>query len=106
MNIGRTIAALLLAVACATSSVDAQTRGNYRPKIIVRPMKPPMVKPPRGNLGVKVSPSQAAAIAQGQVPGAKVVGVKLLPSGNYAVTLKTDSSVARITVSGADGSVN
>lgn len=79
-------------------------RGNYRPPII-RPHIPPLVKPPRGNLGANISPSQAAAIAQGQMPGSKVVGVKLLPSGNYAVTLKTDSSVARVMVSGDDGSV-
>jgi hypothetical protein len=40
-----------------------------------------------------------------QMPGAKVVGVKLWPSGVYAVTLKSASSVARVMVSGSDGSV-
>lgn len=80
-------------------------RNTYRPNVIIRPKMPPVMKVPRGNLGTKISPSQAAAIAQGKLPGAKVVGVKLLPSGNYAVTLKGNSSVARVMVSGADGSV-
>jgi uncharacterized membrane protein YkoI len=54
---------------------------------------------------VAVAPSEAAAIAQDMVPGAKVVGVRLLPNGYYAVTLRSKGSVTRIQVSATDGSV-
>jgi hypothetical protein len=77
----------------------AQT-GNYQ---VLRPLQP-KIKPPLPLLA-KIKPSQAAAIAQRAMPDAKVIGVKLLPSGNYAVTLRTASAVARVTVSGNDGSI-
>jgi hypothetical protein len=54
---------------------------------------------------VAVAPSEAAAIARDMLPGAKVVGVRLLPSGYYAVTLRRKGSVTRILVSAMDGSV-
>ncbi len=54
---------------------------------------------------VAVAPSEAASIAQSVVPGAKVVGVKLLPNGFYAVTLRGQGSVTRVMVSAIDGSV-
>jgi uncharacterized membrane protein YkoI len=52
-----------------------------------------------------IPPSEAAAIARDQVPGAKVVGVKLLSNGWYAVTLRTKGSVTRVMVNASDGSV-
>ena len=55
---------------------------------------------------VNIAPSEAAAIARDVVPGAKVVGVKLLPSGYYAVTLRSKGSVTRVMVNASDGSVN
>lgn len=55
---------------------------------------------------VRIRPSQAAAIAKGQVPYSKVVKVKLLPSGDYAVTLVADGNVTRVIVNGQDGSAN
>lgn len=98
---GFKFAALALAAILAANSASAQS--NYgRPNIIIRPN---VVKPKLPNLKAKISPSQAAAIAMREMPGAKVVGVKLLPSGVYAVTLKSASSVARVMVSGSDGSV-
>lgn len=101
MNGGLKFAALALAAMLAANSAEAQS--NYgRPNIIVRPNAP---KPPLPNLRAKISPSQAAAIAMRQMPGAKVVGVKLLPQGAYAVTLKSASSVARVMVSASDGSI-
>jgi hypothetical protein len=54
----------------------------------------------------QIAPSEAAAIAKSVVPGAKVVRVKLLPSGYYAVTLRAKGSVTRVMVSATDGSVN
>lgn len=79
--------------------------GNSGPGMILRPPIP-KIQPPTPSLGVKIRPSQAAAIAQSQVPNAKVVGVKLLPGGVYAVTLRTDTSVERVMVNGDDGSIN
>jgi hypothetical protein len=87
----------------------AQSASSFRPKIpslIIRRVLPPMIKPPLPLLGVKIRPSQAAAIAQGQVPYSTVVGVKLLPTGTYAVTLRTNTSVERIMVDGQSGAVN
>jgi hypothetical protein len=54
---------------------------------------------------VAIAPSEAASITQSAVPGAKVVGVKLLPNGFYAVTLRGQGSVMRVMVSAIDGSV-
>jgi uncharacterized membrane protein YkoI len=53
----------------------------------------------------QLSPSDAAAIAQDAVPGARVLKVKLLPSGDYAVTVRVKGSVVRVVVSGVDGSI-
>ena len=101
--------AIALVTLFVTEPVFAQSMTNFRPKtptLMIRRALPPMIKPPLPLLGVKIRPSQAAAIAQGQVPYSTVVGVKLLPSGTYAVTLRTDSSVERIMVDGQDGSIN
>jgi uncharacterized membrane protein YkoI len=102
MNGGLKYVSVVLAAIFAAGPSLAQ---NYRPNIIVRPNLAPRVNPPAPNLGVKIRPSQAAAIAQGQVPGSRVVGVKLLPSGVYAVTLKTDESATRVMVDGQTGDV-
>lgn len=66
--------------------------------------RPPAVHPPAPLL-TKIRPSQAAALAKRSVPGSSVVGVKVLPSGDYAVTLRTDTDVSRVIVNGEDGSV-
>ncbi len=52
-----------------------------------------------------VAPSQAAVIAKESVPGSKVLNVKLLPSGVYAVTLKVGGSVTRVMVDATSGAV-
>ena len=57
-----------------------------------------------GNLPIK--PSQAASIAKGLVPGARVLKVKLLPSGVYAVTLRGDGKLTRVMVDGQTGAAN
>jgi uncharacterized membrane protein YkoI len=52
-----------------------------------------------------VAPSEAAVIARDSVPGSKVLNVKLLPSGVYAVTLKVGGSVTRVMVDATSGAV-
>ena len=53
-----------------------------------------------------VQPSQAAMAAQAAYPGSTVLGVKLLPSGEYAVTLKVGGSVQRVMVNATNGQVS
>ncbi len=53
-----------------------------------------------------IQPSEAANIARDANPGSKVLGVKLLPNGVYAVTLKTDGSVSRVMVDANSGSIS
>ena len=50
-----------------------------------------------------VSESQAAYIAQQYYPSAKVLKVKLLQSGVYAVTLKDGGNVSRVLVDATSG---
>ena len=52
-----------------------------------------------------VKPSQAAIIAQEAHPGSIVLGVKLLPSGQYAVTLRIGGSVQKVLVDATSGSL-
>jgi uncharacterized membrane protein YkoI len=59
-----------------------------------------------GNSELPVSPSQAARIAKKTWPGSKVLRVQLLPSGEYAVTLKQGGEVSRVRVDGTSGSIN
>ncbi len=59
-----------------------------------------------GAAEVAISPSQAASIAKETWPGAKVLRVQLLPSGEYAVTLKQGGEVSRVKVDASSGSIN
>jgi uncharacterized membrane protein YkoI len=58
-----------------------------------------------GNAEYPVSPAEAADIARGSWPGAKVLRVQLLPSGVYAVTLKQRGEVSRVLVDAMSGSI-
>jgi uncharacterized membrane protein YkoI len=53
-----------------------------------------------------IRPSEAALIAKDANPDSKVLNVKLLPSGVYAVTLKIGGSVARVMVDATTGAIN
>jgi uncharacterized membrane protein YkoI len=53
-----------------------------------------------------VSEADAADIARSSVPGSKVLKVKLLPSGVYAVTLKDGDNVSRVMVDATTGSIS
>jgi uncharacterized lipoprotein len=53
-----------------------------------------------------VSAADAADIARNSIPGSKVLKVKLLPSGVYAVTLKDGDNVSRVMVDATTGSIS
>ena len=53
-----------------------------------------------------IKPSEAALIAQQSVPGAVVLNVRTLPSGQYVVTLRAGNNVLRVTVNATNGEVN
>jgi uncharacterized membrane protein YkoI len=53
-----------------------------------------------------IRPSEAAMIAKDANPDSKVLNVKLLPSGVYAVTLKVGGSVARVLVDATSGAIS
>ena len=99
--------AIALATLLVVEPAIAQYQSNNRAPIILRKLAPPVVRPNLSLLPeVRIRPSQAAAIAQDQVPYSKVVKVKLLPSGDYAVTLVADGSVMKVIVDGQDGSAD
>lgn len=52
-----------------------------------------------------IRPREAARIARQMVPGAKVLNVRLLPSGVYAVTLRGDGQLTRVMVDGRTGDI-
>ncbi len=82
--------------AAASETVAAQTIGL---KVFV----PIAVKVVQDAANWPVKPSQAALIAQEAHPGSVVLSVKLLPSGEYAVTLKTGGSVQKVFVNATSG---
>ncbi len=53
-----------------------------------------------------IAPSEAANLAKDANPGSKVLNVKLLPSGVYAVTLKNGGSVSKVMVDATSGSLS
>jgi hypothetical protein len=53
-----------------------------------------------------IKPSEAALIAKNAYPEAKVLNVRLLPSGEYAVTLKVGGSVQRVLVNATSGELS
>lgn len=54
---------------------------------------------------ITIKPSEAALIAKNAYPDAKVLSVKLLPSGDYAVTLRVGGSVQRVLVNATTGAL-
>jgi len=55
--------------------------------------------------GLTIRPREAARIARQVMPGAKVLNVKLLPSGVYAVTLRGGGRLTRVMVDGRSGDI-
>lgn len=54
---------------------------------------------------VFIRPRQAARIAKSAYPGSRVLNVKLLPSGVYAVTLRGNGRLTRVMVDGESGDI-
>ena len=102
---GLTFVAIALAALLVAGPAVAQYQPNNRAPFILRNLAPPAMEPNLSGLPeVRIRPSQAAAIAQAQVPYSKVIKLRLLPSGIYAVTLKADGNVTKVFVNGEDGS--
>ena len=80
-------------LACGVSPVSAQS------------LRFPMIQLVEDAGQFPIAPSEAAVIAKDSVPGSKVLNVKLLPSGVYAVTLKVGGSVTRVMVDATSGAV-
>ncbi len=83
-------------VASSFASASAQS---------LRSLRFPMIQLVEDAGQFPVAPSEAAVIARDSVPGSKVLNVKLLPSGVYAVTLKVGGSVTRVMVDATSGAV-
>ena len=96
--------AVALAILFIADPAMAQLKpGNRFPGVILRRNLPQPIQP-NFPLLMPVTPSQAAAIAQSQVPGSRVVKVKLR-GDVYAVRLSTAGSVMVILVSALDGTL-
>ena len=97
------IAGILLAATCfAAKPLYAEGLGQdvSAPTGLVQQMR---VAQDSG--GISIKPSQAAIIALESLPGSKVLSVKLLPSGEYAVTLKIGGSVQKVLVNATTGEI-
>ncbi|MEP7173826.1 MAG: PepSY domain-containing protein [Aestuariivirga sp.] len=97
-------AAIALATLLVAEPAIAQYQPTNRPQIL-RKLAPQVIKPNLNLLpDVRIAPSQAAAIAQADYPGSKVLKVKQR-NGVYNVTLVVDGNVILVRVDGNDGSI-
>jgi len=96
--------AIALATLLVVEPAIAQYQTNNRPQIL-RKLAPQVIRP---NLNLlpefRIAPSQAAAIAQADYPGSKVLKVNQR-GGVYVVTLLIDGNVIRVRVDGTHGSI-
>lgn len=96
-----------VAIALATLLVVEPAIAQYQTNrpLILRKLAPQVIKP---NLNLlpefRIAPSEAAAIAQADYPGSKVLKVKQR-GGVYVVTLVFDGNVIRVRVDGTYGSI-
>lgn len=97
-----------VAIALATLLVVEPAIAQYQPTIrpqILRKLAPQVIRP---NLNLlpeaRIAPSQAAAIAQAEFPGSKVLKVRPR-RGAYDVTLVIDGNVIRVRVDWNNGSI-
>lgn len=96
-----------VAIALATLFVAEPAIAQYQPNRpqVLRKLPPNVIRP---NLNLlpeaRIAPSQAAAIAQAEFPGSKVLKVRPR-RGVYDVTLVVDGSVIRVRVDWNDGSI-
>jgi uncharacterized membrane protein YkoI len=101
---GLKFVAIALATLLVVEPAIAQYQSNNRPTIL-RKLAPQLIKP---NLNLlpeaRIAPSQAAAIAQAEFPGSKVLKVRPR-RGVYDVTLVVDGNVIRVRVDWNNGSI-
>jgi hypothetical protein len=112
------VVAVLLAGMVATSMAPSAEAGRllrhlgglHAPFVNVVPLLPPddsmqLAQQADSGPDVAIPPSQAADIAQSVDPSARVIKVKLLPSGVYAVILKGDGKLTRVMVDAQTGNI-
>jgi hypothetical protein len=88
MRRGSFIGGLIMAVILATVPAAAQTpriKLQLQPRVLNTPSKPTM------------SPALAGRMVLRNNPGAKLLKIKPLPGGNFAVTIKKGSSITTVT---------
>ncbi len=96
--------AIALATLLVAGPAIAQYSSTNRPQILRK--LPPQVIRPNLNLlpEARIAPSQAAAIAQADYPGSKILKVRQR-GGVYVVTLVVDGNLIRVRVDVNDGSI-
>ena len=101
---GLKFVAVALATLFVAEPAIAQYQPTNRPQVL-RKLAPNVIKP---NLNLlpeaRIAPSQAAAIAQAEFPGSKVLKVRPR-RGVYDVTLVVDGNVIRVRVDWNNGSI-
>lgn len=96
--------AIALATLLVVEPAIAQYQPTNRPQIL-RKLAPQVIKPNLNLLPeMGIAPSQAAAIAQADYPGSKVLKVRQR-GGIYIVTLVFGGNVIRVRVDGTYGSI-
>lgn len=94
---------VLIAAALAFQGLTALQGASAQP---LMPLRFGMPVPAMAQDAARIPPSQAAVAAQSAYPGSTVLNVKLLPNGEYAVTLKVGGSVQRVMVNATSGQVS
>jgi hypothetical protein len=86
--------ALVIAASVAMMVAAGDPAMTQTPDLQLQPKlqtQPRIQQPGRSPNLPLIKPSQALIIALRVIPNSKAVGVKLLPGGNYAVTLKRNN---------------
>ena len=83
-----------------TPNLQMQVQPQLQPK-----SEPGTEAPGGGSHLPLIKPGQALIIAQRLVPNSKGIGVKLLPGGDYAVTLRRENQLQRVIIDGDTGAL-
>lgn len=100
LAIAASVAMMLAAGDPAMTQTPNLQLQQIQPRFQIQPRVQQPARPPSLPL---IKPSQALIIAMRMVPNSKAVGVKLLPGGNYAVTLKRNNQALRVIIDGDTG---
>ena len=105
LTIAASVALMLAAGELALSQPPTlqQHRIQVQPKFQLPKIAPRVQAPNRPPSLPLIKPSQALIIAQRLMPNSKGIGVKLLPGGNYAVTLRRNNTLRRVIIDGDTG---